>query len=253
MLKQIIKQTVSLITAAALLSSVSLSALSYTGIGEVTDIKRDKIGDGLRYTEMTSVNEKGKTQQSYIFEYDPSGGVLPLVRCGEGVYGMNKLGTIVSAAEDEGKTVLGALNGDFYSMQTGIPLGVMIDGGELVSSDDSKYAFAQTNDGKLMIGKPGIKLSITDITTGGAAISINHFNKYPSIWGAYLLDGNFSHTTHSTIPSTEIVIEISDPFILGGTVSGTVREVINGKTNGNIPDGRMEGIGRKRIFVHWCS
>lgn len=44
--------------------------------------------------------------------------------------------------------VLGAINGDFFSMQTGVPLGVMISGGKLVSTDDGKYSigFSKTRD-----------------------------------------------------------------------------------------------------------
>lgn len=231
------KRALSALIASLMLSSVPLSALTYTGIGEVYDVKRDTVGDGLRYSELTSVTSEGKNQRSYIFEYKPSGDTLPLVRCGGGVYGTNKLGTIVSSAENEGSTVLGALNGDFYSMQTGVPLGIMIDSGELVSSDDSKYAFAVTNDGEAIIGKPAITISMTDITSGETAIPINHFNKYPSVWGAYLLDENFSQTTHSTIASTEIVIEINEAFRLGETVTGKVREIKKGTKNSKIPQG----------------
>jgi len=235
-MNQLIRRVTALTLSAVLFTAPSVSALSYTGIGEVTDIKRDTVGDGLNYTELTSVTEEGKNQRSYIFEYDPSGDTLPLVRCGGDVLGTKRVGTIVSAAKDEGETVLGALNGDFYSMQTGVPLGVMIDGGRLVSSDDSRYAFAITADRRLMIGKPEISVSVTEKTRGKTA-KIDHVNKYPSVWGAYLLDEGFSDSTHSTLTGTEIVIEKDGVLTQSGTVSGKVREVRTGVTDGEIPEG----------------
>lgn len=137
----------------AMLSGIPLGALSYTGLGEVTHIKRDTVGSGLYYSELRSTDTDGKTQKSYIFEYAPTGGVLPVVRFGNTVYGKDRLGSLVSAAKNDGDTVLGAINGDFYSMQTGVPLGVMIDGGKLISTDDSKYAIGFKADGTTIIGK----------------------------------------------------------------------------------------------------
>ena len=234
-MNEFLRRLTAISISAVMLSGMPLSALSYTGIGEVTEIKRDTVGDGLEYTELTSVTENGKTQLSYIFEYAPAGDTLPLIRCGGGVYGTKKVGTIVSAAGEEGETVLGALNGDFYSMQTGVPLGVMIDGGRIVSSDDDKYAFAVTADGKAIIGKPELGITIRS-KSGGEPTEIDHLNKYPGVWGAYLLDGSYSDTTHSTLSGTEIVIEAEGTLTPSGKISGKITEVRTGKTNGKIPE-----------------
>ena len=84
--KRVLKLLSSL-TLGAMLANIPLGALSYTGLGEITDIKRDTVGDGLTYSEFKSTDENEKPQQAYIFEYSPDGGVLPLVRWGESVYG----------------------------------------------------------------------------------------------------------------------------------------------------------------------
>ncbi len=235
-MKNIFLRSAAISLSVLMLAQTAVSAISYTGIGEVTDIKRDTVGDGLEYTELTSVNEEGKAQLSYIFEYDPKGDTLPLIRCGGGVYGTKKVGTIVSATVEEGETVLGALNGDFYSMQTGVPLGVMIDGGRLISSDDSKYAFAVTEDSRAIIGKPEIAVTISK-SGDGNTVAIDHVNKYPGIWGAYLLDEGFGKTTHSSDIGTEIVIEAYGELVPSGKVSGKILEIRTDVTDGEIPEG----------------
>ena len=277
-MKTTLKKSLCSLLCCAIFANIPLSALNYTGIGEVTDIHRDTVGDGLHYSEIKSVDTTGKAQHSYIFEYTPSGGVLPVVRWGSKIYGMDRLGSLVSAEGDE-HAVLGALNGDFYSLQTGVPLGVMIDGGELISTDDSKYAIGFFEDGEAIIGKPSVKMTLavtkaqkdaesTDESDSQSAeavddavdqaaaegaeqvkntdseaadqpieIQINHLNKYPTIWGIYMVTDDFAATTKSTVSSREIVVEFSGDIKASGTVSGIVRDVVTDGYNNAIPEG----------------
>ena len=46
----------------------------------------------------------------------------------------------VKYLQNQGKTVLGGTNADFFVMSTGIPIGLVIDSGELISSDAWQYA-----------------------------------------------------------------------------------------------------------------
>ena len=60
-MKHIIRTALASLLTAAILSQ-SVAALSLPGMGEITSIKRDQIGDGLLYTEYGSA-----AQHSYIF------------------------------------------------------------------------------------------------------------------------------------------------------------------------------------------
>ena len=140
--------------------------------------------------------------------------------------------------------MLAALNGDFYSMQTGVPLGVMINNGELVSTDDSKYAVGFTADGQAVIGKPSVKVSITNISRAGSPIEIDQINKFPTIWGVYMLTDDFASTTLSSSESLEIIIELGGELRASGSVTGYVREVVSGDCNTSIPEGLRGDIGR---------
>lgn len=236
-MKKHTKFAIGTLLCAAMLANIPLSAVSYTGLGEVTGIKRDTVGDGLKYSELLSTDESGKEQHSYIFEYTPGKGTLPIVRYGNSIYGKDRLATLVASAKEHGDTVLGAVNGDFYSMQTGVPLGVMIDGGKLISTDDSKYAIGFAEDGTAFIGKPSISVSMTNLTRSGETVKIDHINKYPTVWGIYMLTDDFASTTLSTVESLEIIVSLDSELTASGTFTGTVKQVVNDDLNTGIPQG----------------
>ncbi len=237
MVNKYIRAFLGAILAVITLAEIPLSALSYTGIGEIMDIKRDTIGDGLYFSELISKDSNGNSQHSYILEYSPSEGTLPLVSCGNTVYGKDRVGTLVSSAADNGDTVFAAINGDFYSMQTGVPLGIVIDGGELVTSDDSKYALGFTKDGKAIIGKPEISISVTNKSSGSPALEIDHINKYPTVWGIYMVTHRFASTTLSSSESLEVIIELDGKLTAGDSINGRVIEVVYDDMNAGIPEG----------------
>ena len=76
---------------AAMLMSFPLSALSYTGIGEVYSIKRDTIGDGLEYTRYKAKDSTGTRAERHTY----SNTTPPEVHCrlsagGSTVYGKDR-------------------------------------------------------------------------------------------------------------------------------------------------------------------
>ena len=133
-----------------------------------------------------------------------------------------------------GKVVFGGINGDFYSMQTGVPMGVMIEDGKLLSTDDSKYAVGFTADGKAVIGKPGVKVTITNQTRGLLTSEVDQVNKFPTQWGVYLLTDDFASTSLSAVESLEIVIRLEGDITASGSiggvaVSGCLQSLQNGR------------------------
>lgn len=218
-------------------SAESLVAKSYTGLGKVVSTASESPARGLDYSEIETLDADGISNKAYIFEYDPAGDLFPIVSYGGSVYGKKTLGTLVEEAWAEGFTVFGAVNGDFYSTQTGVPLGIIIKDGRVVSSDDNRYAVGFTADNKAIIGKPSIRISMTNLTSGGEVIQINHLNKYPTAWGSYLFTEDYGESTHSSGENFEIVIEIDGEFVPGGKVQGKVREIRTAVSNTPIPEG----------------
>ena len=111
------------------------------------------VGQGLTYTRMEGRNNTGN-QQANILTYTPNTGVTPImVYADEQLYGSNA--TITNAAkylENQGMSVLGGTNADFFVLSTGIPIGLVIDKGELISSDAWQYAVGFKADGTAVMG-----------------------------------------------------------------------------------------------------
>ncbi|MFQ9125933.1 MAG: hypothetical protein ACLR4Z_02855 [Butyricicoccaceae bacterium] len=99
------------------------------------------VGEGLTYTRTEGKNTAG-VQRANVLTYEPNTGVSPvMVYAGDTVYGSKA--TITNAVkylQNQGKTVIGGTNADFFVMSSGVPIGLVIDKGTLVSSDAWQYA-----------------------------------------------------------------------------------------------------------------
>ena len=85
------------------------------------------LGSGLQYSRTEGKNSAG-LQRANVLTYSPNTGVTPImVYADEQLYGSKA--TITNAVkylQNQGKTVLGGTNADFFVMSTGIPIGLVI-------------------------------------------------------------------------------------------------------------------------------
>ena len=113
------------------------------------------VGEGLTYTRTEGKNTAG-VQRANVLTYEPNTGVSPvMVYAGDTVYGSKA--TITNAVkylQNQGKTVIGGTNADFFVMSSGVPIGLVIDKGTLISSDAWQYAVGFKKDGTAVIGRP---------------------------------------------------------------------------------------------------
>ena len=88
------------------------------------------VGEGLTYTHTEGKNSAG-VQRANVLTYAPNIGVSPvMVYAGDTVYGSKA--TIMNAVkylQNQGKTVIGGTNADFFVMSSGVPIGLVIDKG----------------------------------------------------------------------------------------------------------------------------
>lgn len=265
---------------AALLSlTVAASALSVSAaafaVGEDNVLYETTrpLSDGLVYAQFVA-EENGYTQEGYLFTYTGGLSTVPVVSFGEDIRGRESVLTVAGDAPlSDGHTVVGAANGDFFSMATGIPMGIMLRDGILYSSDANENAIGIKEDGSVLIGKPDVRVTLHketatvsgSLTTAGSAtetadttptVTVNHINKQPSVWGAYLLTPEYGDSTHAEEAGREIVFrldkgafafdapdEASTPTTdtapeapIDNTVYATVTAVRDSVTNGAIPD-----------------
>ncbi len=232
------KHTLSALLSAALLALpllLSAGAAEHSALGEVYYRESDTLSPGLTYSELYSRTES-ENHRSFVFEYRPFQGTLPLIRSGEHLYGRDTLSSLVRSAENEGYDVVSGINGDFFSFQTGIPMSALIANGRILSSNADRNAFGIRYDGSVIAGNPAISLSMA---IGGRTYKIDHYNKYPTVYGVYAMSDDYAESTKSSFSSREIVIALSGK---AGTVSGfhgTVSDIRTASQNSAIPEGSL--------------
>ncbi len=226
------------------LSSVVLSASAYV-ITDDTVIYRTQTSpaDGLLYEAILS-EQDGEAQRGYLFTYQPGRAVLPMVTYGTHVVGRETTTSMMRLVQkqlaESGERVVGGINGDFFSMQTGIPMGVLIQDGEILSTDAGETAIGIKADGAYLLGRPTITTTLHKISETGAdvlTLPVAHINKYPAVWGAYLCTPDHGKTTYSTEEGTEYVFKTEEGiFSLTEDVRATLTEIREKSKNSEIPE-----------------
>ena len=120
------------------------------------------VGEGLTYTRSEGKNSAG-VQRANILTYRPNTGVSPImVYADEQLYGSSA--TITNAVkylESQGKSVIGGTNADFFVMSSGVPIGLVIDEGELISSDAWQYAVGFKADVSAVMGRQTMSMTVS--------------------------------------------------------------------------------------------
>lgn len=172
-----------------------------------------------------------------LITYTPNKDVTPIVTYGDTLTACNTLSSMAKRLEDQGHRVVAGLNGDFYNVGTGLPIGLVVSEGQLRSSDGGYYAIGFREDGSAVLGKPGLKvtadLGYESMDPSGFSTRILRqmagVNKARvSTGGIYLYtyDFNAKHTTGSTEPGVDVICTIEDGELsIGSELTLTVDEV----------------------------
>lgn len=123
-----------------------------------------------------------------------------------------------------GVSIIGGINGDFYYLENGVPIGLLIQNGRLVSYSNTKWnAIGFNSDGSVVIDTPNIDMNFTH---KGKQYNFGNLNKAQNDWGPYLYTSDFGPNTASTVPSLEVVLDIiSGEIKVGGTVTARVSAI----------------------------
>ena len=186
---------------------------------------RTVLGDGLTLTQLNSYLS-GVRRQQFTLDYEPGGSVQPLVLYGDTLYGKSTVTQVVDYARGQGYHVLAAVNSDFFFTGSGIPTGMTVQDGVLVTSDGSWNAVGFFEDGTAMAGTPRLKLTL--ITEEGDEYPIYALNNVRTNAGLYLYTTDFDTVTRTTAAGAEAVLEITgrrDELRIGSYVEATVRSV----------------------------
>lgn len=178
--------------AAFFLAVLLLLPTVYATAGERKIQTSTEIVDGLTYRNTVTSNS-GSRVESFSMELSPDSAARPILLQGSGtIYAGASINKVVSNAQEAGYHVLGAINTDFFSMSTGVPIGMVIEDGVYKSSNDGENAMAIVDGTISVVDKPQVSISLLDHTTG-ATVNVDNFNKVRhKLGGIYLLNEHFS-------------------------------------------------------------
>ncbi|MCI8477864.1 MAG: hypothetical protein HFE97_05885 [Oscillospiraceae bacterium] len=189
--------------------------------------------------------------------YQPNQNVVPTVSYGDKVLSRATLTNMARGLETQGRRVVSGINGDYYVLATGAPLGMVITDGVLRSSSSWHLAVGFREDGSAFIGTPGLLITAAFhdkllTVTGGINKVRKVHNTSDNTGGLLLLTSDFSATTQNTAPGVDVIltpltenIGLTEPGINGSTLTRSAELGVNRRvvcqvdqileSNGSIP------------------
>ena len=207
------------------------------------------LADNLSYTNTISYSDTAERGESYSVALVGKGDAYPIVTKGDTVYGTLTLTKAVNYMESLGVNVLAAVNSDFFSMSTGVPMGIVIEDGEYISSPSERPAVCFSgNGGVSVVESPSVLISLRnnggslDSDNRGKTTSFSHLNKFRvDTGGMYLLTEHFSTvSTRTSSPGWFLKFKVLEGTL---SVSGKMTLQVVGKQESdgsmNIEPGHM--------------
>lgn len=239
-----IERTMSLILIVMLLASlgspmgqVMAADTGSTSNALVLDSRRMTLGPGATYVWQDMKLKQGLEKIHYV-EFDPSNPMLDVQagRTNGKVYGMTGVTQMANDADKPGNRVVAAINGDFYDMSTGVPLGLFVDGGRILVSPPYKtdwYAFGLREDGTTIYDlSPTLERTIT---INGDIVNISHINRMRDNSESLMLYTSDFHTSTMTNDlGDEVVLDVLSGEVKSGS-SLKLKVADIHKNKGNTP------------------
>lgn len=229
--------------------ALTVSTAKAAGAGEIVYSNSWQVADNLAYTQTVSYITTQSRQLGYSLSLTGAGDAYPILMAVDTIYGGLTMEQMIHYAESQGKNVLAAVNTDFFSMKTGVPMGIVVENGVYKSSPESNTALAFKEDGSIIFSESP-EVTVTLSNQGGNAetdnigktVALTHFNKYRTdTGGLYLFSSAFSTvSTRTTTPGWFVVFRILDgaPSV-SGTMSLVVEDVLMSDVEIPIEDGTL--------------
>lgn len=208
-----------------LMGDSSLAYITEFGSTQIFFNESREIGKGVVLNNWQGRNPDGTPKLGHTITFNPkTSDALVMASFGERINSRKTLSNMSSLVENQGLSIIGGINGDFYNISNGVPIGIAIKDGRLVSNSATPWnAIGFKEDGSVVIGSPKIGMKAI---INGSEYPFENYNKVQGDWGPYLYNEDYGLNTGSTEPSMEIILEISsgEPTV-GKTMTATVKEI----------------------------
>ncbi|MBQ1619816.1 MAG: surface layer protein, partial [Oscillospiraceae bacterium] len=234
--RKLIAASLALVLAAAPLRASASEALGHdlfftnTAVGE-----RTELATGTFWSD----SQSDLREENYIV-YTPNRSVTPIVTYGSATTNLTTVPAMAAQLESQGYRVVAGINGDYYDVGNGVPLGTVMANGVLQSALSVNYAIGFRSDGSAVLGKPD--LSFRARVGSGASFDIAAFNYIRhSLYGIYLYDSNFNsrHSTATSEPGVDVICSVvGGRLSIGETLTLRVDEVLPEAIDTPVPEGK---------------
>ena len=198
-----------------------------------------ELNDQLTLVKRVNYNtSNAENAVEHYFEYEPGGKVLPLVSYGESIKGAVSATRIFSGEAENGVTVAGLANGDFFVMSTGVSLGPVIRDGIVRTGGYSESVIAFREDGSVLIGDPSLSIRLS-LTEQNVHYGKTNFNKSLTEGnGICIFTSDFGETNGATVDAFTVYVRIaSGSARLGDSIEGYVESSLDATERSPLPEG----------------
>ncbi len=206
-------------------------------------------GTTLTREVMWSASHSDLRTENYV-TYSPNSAVSPKVSYGSTVLSRQTVYSMAKNLEGQGDRVLSGVNGDYFVMASGSPLGLVVTDGVLRSSASYLSAIGFKKDGTAVAGKPELKLRAN---FAGYSLKIEEINKTREGYGYFLYTDDFGPDTKTSRPGIDVVLTptgtpvqssdsglaVSTELGIGKRVPCVVDQVIDARGATAIPAGKF--------------
>ena len=239
------RTTAALLVVALCLSLLlpSAGALNQTVPNVGTLYKADKLmlGDQTQLTQTTLQHQSSGVQEERYIEWASGADIRAIVVGGSTVYGDTMtMNTLQQRMQSQGREMVAALNGGYFSMSSGVQDGVLITDGILRATDNFYQYVGFPASGGAFIGSSPMYINMTAQIGGqDKRISIDQVNHTRTSSRLILFTPDFAADTKTSTAGKHVVLNVNGPLRVGGTVTGTVDRVVTGKDACALKSGQM--------------
>jgi len=246
-MNRFLRRILSLGLSLTLMTSLAAPALASDALGEDLTGRSTLLNEETElFTNVFWSSAYSDLRTEHLVTYDPNRDVTPIVTYGGALTDRSTVSSMAKQLEAEGYRVVAGFNGDFYNVNTGLPIGMVVTEGILRSSDAGYHAIGFRKDGSAVLGKPGVKVTAELGYKSGSTEVVRQVmgvNKARvSTGGIYLYtyDFNAKHTTGTTEAGVDVICSVEDgDLAIGETVTLTVERVAETAASTSIDKDQM--------------
>ena len=235
---------------AALLEAVNgpaaLREAAETPIDEYTAL----LSPGAALREKTYWTGRDYRTEHYI-ELSAGTALRPVVVSGDPLTKTDTLPGMAAALEAQGLHAVAGINGGFFTVATGVPVGIVVRDGAVRADDDGLSAIGFRRDGSALIGTPQLSLTLE---TAMGDIAVQRLNRERGD-ALTLYTADFGGATVADGPGLNLICvpEGGSAVPLSGSVTLRVEELVSAEGPIAIPEGRMVLSQADMLGGAWMS